>query len=83
MNSIVLDTNVLISGMINARGAPGQILDLVRGSVIELVVDDRILDEYVFVLRRARFRRYFAEAECEDIIGYLENNEDRPYDMLL
>ncbi len=43
MNRIVLDTNVLVSGMINAHGAPGRIVDMVREEHVELVVDDRVL----------------------------------------
>ena len=74
MKATVLDTNVLISGMINPNGAPGRIVDLLREGVIELVVDDRILDEYVRVLRRPCFRKYFTKAECEDVISYLENS---------
>jgi len=46
MTRLVLDTNVLVSGMINAFGAPGRIADLVRERHVELVVDDRILAEY-------------------------------------
>ena len=71
---IVLDTNVLVSGMINAQGTPGRIVDLLRDGEVELVTDDRILDEYLHVLRRPYFKRYFSHAAREDVISYLENN---------
>jgi putative PIN family toxin of toxin-antitoxin system len=74
MNRIVLDTNVLVSGMINAHGAPGRIVDLVREERVELVVDDRILAEYREVLNRPKFRRYFDSGAVQDIMLFLEQN---------
>lgn len=53
--TIVVDTNVLVSGLLNPRGAPGRIVDLVVTGDIGLVVDDRILDEYSEVLGRREF----------------------------
>lgn len=49
---IVLDTNVLVSGLLNPNGAPGRILDLILGNRIVLLYDDRILGEYEEVLGR-------------------------------
>lgn len=49
---IVLDTNVLVSGLHNPDGTPGRIVDLVMGSRIQLLYDDRILGEYLDVLAR-------------------------------
>lgn len=40
MNRIILDTNVLASGMINAHGHPGRLVDLLREEMIELIVDE-------------------------------------------
>jgi len=51
----VVDTNVLVSGLLNPRGAPGRIVDLILAGHVSLVVDDRILAEYHEVLRRGRF----------------------------
>jgi putative PIN family toxin of toxin-antitoxin system len=51
---IVLDTNVLVSGLLNRHGPPGKILDLIFVGRIELVVDERILAEYSRVLARPR-----------------------------
>ena len=53
--TIVLDTNVVVSGLLNPFGAPGRILDLVLSGDIQLVYDDRILAEYAEVLARKRF----------------------------
>ena len=71
---LVLDTNVLVSGMINPLGAPGRIVDLVREAELELTVDDRILAEYTGVLNRPKFRAYFTLQEVRDILMFLERN---------
>jgi putative PIN family toxin of toxin-antitoxin system len=52
---IVLDTNVVVSGLLTAFGPPAQIIDLESSGDITLVVDDRILSEYEDVLTRPRF----------------------------
>ena len=53
MIRIVLDTNVLVPGMISAFGPPGRIVDRVREGHVELVVDDRDL--------HLHFRRFPAD----------------------
>ena len=71
---IVLDTNVLISGMLNPSGPPGRIVDFLRTDVLQLVIDDRILAEYIDVMRRDYFLKYFSESDREDVIEYLSKN---------
>jgi putative PIN family toxin of toxin-antitoxin system len=71
---LVLDTNVLVSGIINAFGAPGRIVDLVREGEVQLVVDDRILLEYREVLGRPKFRPYFSAREAGSIVQFLQHN---------
>lgn len=51
----VIDTNVLVSALINGDGRPGQVVARVRTLELMPVVSDEILIEYVAVLRRARF----------------------------
>jgi len=51
----VLDTNVLVSAMLTARGACARVVDLLVAGAFELCADDRILDEYETVLRRPEF----------------------------
>ena len=53
---IVLDTNVLVSGLLNPFGPPGRILDLTMAGLVRLAYDDRILAEYREVTSRPRFR---------------------------
>lgn len=52
---IVLDTNVLISGIITPFGNAARILDMIVLGELQTVYDDRILAEYREVLQRPRF----------------------------
>lgn len=52
---IVLDTNVIVSGLINPRGAPARVIDLVLSTAVQLAYDDRVLAEYKEVLSRPPF----------------------------
>jgi putative PIN family toxin of toxin-antitoxin system len=52
---IVLDTNVLVSGLLNPNGSPAAVLNLVVNSKIQLLYDNRILQEYMEVLHRDKF----------------------------
>jgi uncharacterized protein len=52
---IVLDTNVLVSGLLQPFGPPGQILRLVASGDLVLCHDPRILAEYQEVLVRETF----------------------------
>lgn len=51
----VLDTNVLVSGILSADGPPARLVDAVLGQRLRLALDDRIEDEYLRVLRRPKF----------------------------
>lgn len=52
---IVLDTNVLVSGLLSPFGPPGEIVRMVSAGALTLCTDARILSEYGEVLRRPRF----------------------------
>lgn len=49
---IVLDTNVIVSALLDNASVPAQILDLCVAGDIGLVVDARVVAEYREVLRR-------------------------------
>lgn len=53
---IVLDTNVLVSGLLSPNGIPAQILNLIQSKKVILLIDTRILSEYSAVLRRPKFK---------------------------
>lgn len=73
----VLDTNVLVSGMIHPSGPPGRIVDLLRAGALRLAADDRILAEYADVLHRPHLAPYFTGPEVEHILEYLRGNSER------
>jgi uncharacterized protein len=52
---IVLDTNVLVSGLLNPFGSSGEIVRMVFSGELMLCVDARILSEYQDVLYRSKF----------------------------
>ncbi len=66
---IVLDTNVLVSGLHNPHGAPGRILDLILGARIPVLYDDRILAEYRDVLARPRLA--IEPSLAQAVVGYI------------
>ena len=72
----VIDTNVLVSGLLNPNGPPGRIVDRLRTGQLQPVIDDRILDEYIRVLRRPYFERYFTKIDREHLIDYLTHNSE-------
>jgi putative PIN family toxin of toxin-antitoxin system len=51
---VVLDTNVLVSGVLRPLSVPARVLTLIHEGQIRPVVDPRILEEYVAVLCRPR-----------------------------
>ena len=67
---IVLDTNVLVSGLLSPHGPPGRIVDLFLDGTVTLLVDDRIVMEYREVLARPRFR--FNPADVEAVLGLID-----------
>lgn len=52
---VVVDTNVLVSGLLSPFGAPGVIVRLVSAGRLNLCYDARIVAEYTEVLNRAAF----------------------------
>jgi len=52
---IVLDTNVVVSGLLSPFGPPGEIMRLVSAGEISLCLDARVLTEYAEVLARPKF----------------------------
>jgi putative PIN family toxin of toxin-antitoxin system len=69
VGDVVIDTNVLVSGLLRAKGPPGRILDLILTGELHPVFDDRILLEYRRVLSRPRFD--FRPQDVWDLLEYL------------
>ena len=53
---IVLDTNIVVSGVLQSQGNPAQVLTLALAGAVEVCHDERILAEYAEVLARPRFK---------------------------
>jgi putative PIN family toxin of toxin-antitoxin system len=67
---VVLDTNVLVSGLLNSFGALGRVLDLVLAGELIVAFDDRLLSEWRQVLRREKFG--FSARDVETLLGFVE-----------
>ncbi|MEW5766913.1 MAG: putative toxin-antitoxin system toxin component, PIN family [bacterium] len=52
---IVLDTNIIVSGLLNPYGPPGKIVRMVSSGDLALCYDARIISEYQSVLLRPKF----------------------------
>jgi putative PIN family toxin of toxin-antitoxin system len=53
---IVLDTNVLVSGLLTPFGPSGEIVRMISSGNLILCIDARILSEYEEVLHRSKFK---------------------------
>jgi len=67
---VVIDTNVLVSGLLSAYGSPGKIVNMVVSGELEACYDARIITEYREVLLRPKFS--FERRNIESIIEYIE-----------
>lgn len=52
---VVVDTNVLVSGLLKPFRLPGRIVMMISSGELELCYDGRILAEYKEVLKRPKF----------------------------
>jgi len=55
MIRVVLDTNIVVSALLQPLGLPAQVFLLALGSVIQVCVSGSVYAEYEEVLRRPRF----------------------------
>lgn len=69
---IVLDTNVLVSGLLSPFGPPARVVDQVVSNTLQVAYDDRIIDEYSEVLSRPKFG--FNPRHVQDLIDHIKIN---------
>lgn len=67
---IVLDTNVLVAGLLSPFGPCGDIVRMVSSGELVVCLDARILSEYHEVLRRSKFR--FEQDKVVALMDYIE-----------
>lgn len=72
---IVLDANMLVSGLHNPFGPPGRIVDLILAGKLKVPYDDRILSEYPDVLSRPELT--IESALMQAVIGYIRLSGER------
>jgi putative PIN family toxin of toxin-antitoxin system len=68
---IILDTNVLLSGIAYPTGVPGKIMAAWRHGSVEVLLSPFILDELRRVLPRLAHRHKLSLAEIGDVIDIL------------
>jgi uncharacterized protein len=69
---IVLDTNVLVAGLLSPFGPCAHIVRMVSSGDLTLCLDARILCEYHEVLRRPKFR--FDADQVAALLDYIEHS---------
>ena len=67
----VIDTNVLVSAILNINSTPGEVLIYLFNGVITPLLNDTILAEYRDVLNRPKFK--FDHNLIEQIISEIES----------
>ncbi len=70
---VVLDANVVVSGLISASGPPGRILDAWLEGHFDLLVSPPILDEWKRVLAYSRIRERLAPQRVKIILRGIED----------
>lgn len=70
--TIVIDTNIIVSALLNPNGVSYTFMDRVFAGEYEVIVTESILEEYNNVLRREKFK--FSESIIETIIEWFRNN---------
>lgn len=68
---VVLDTNVLLSGIAYPASIPGKIMAAWRFGAVDVVLSEFILDELRRVLPRLANRHALSVAEIEDLVDIL------------
>jgi uncharacterized protein len=69
---IVLDTNVLVAGLLSPFGPCGDIVRMMSSGSLTLCMDARILSEYREVLKRPKFG--FDQDKVAAILDYIEHH---------
>jgi putative PIN family toxin of toxin-antitoxin system len=67
---VVLDTNVLVAGLLSAAGPPGWILEAVVAGDLEVALDMNIREEYEEVLHRSEFG--FPSDRVDDLLAAID-----------
>lgn len=69
--NVVIDTNVLVAGLLSPFGPCGEIVRMVSSGELSLCFDARIFLEYAEVLRRPKFK--FSKEKVEALLDLIEH----------
>jgi putative PIN family toxin of toxin-antitoxin system len=69
---VVVDTNVIVSALMNINGIPAKILSLILSGNVKILYDNRIIFEYIDVLSRKEFG--FPKEIINDMIDFLKHD---------
>ena len=69
MTRVVIDTNVIVSGLLKAGSPPAMVLNLALSDRIHVLVDESVLSEYEAVLHRKKFG--FDPDAVDDVLAFL------------
>lgn len=70
--TVVIDTNIIVSALLNPNGVSYVFLDRVFAGEYHVVVTPQIIEEYNDVLRRKKF--CFSEEIIETVLDWFQNN---------
>ena len=90
---VVIDTNVLVSGLLSPYGATGKIVGMVIADSLDILYDARIISEYEEVLSRPKFSfekirvdnlleliaRYGTPVSVTPLSAHLPDPDDEPF----
>tara|TARA_R110002050_G_scaffold158191_2_gene286996 strand:+ start:22634 stop:23044 length:411 start_codon:yes stop_codon:yes gene_type:complete len=68
---IILDTNLWISFLISKKFS--QIDELIENRKIILIFSNELLEEFIDVVSRPKFKKYFTKKDVEKILEYFVN----------
>jgi putative PIN family toxin of toxin-antitoxin system len=66
---VVLDTDVLVSGLLTAEGPCGYIIELMIDGILQPCFDGRIYEEYATILHRPELA--FDSKDADEILGVI------------
>ncbi len=66
----VIDTNVLVAGLLSPFGRPGDVVRMIAAGSLSLLYDARIMAEYIQVLKRPKFS--FSPEHIESLLDHVK-----------
>jgi putative PIN family toxin of toxin-antitoxin system len=70
MHVVVLDVNVLVSGLI-VKGKPWRLWLKAKDKEIALIISNEIVSEFLGVISRKKFERYISEDDVQSFLAAL------------